>query len=623
MDTIEEIKSRLDIVAVISDYVALKKAGANYRALCPFHSEKTPSFFVSPSKQMWHCFGCNEGHDMFDFIMKIEGVEFKEALKILAQKAGVTLKVQNPKLKSHKEKMLEIHEQATKFFQYCLLNSTTGKKAYKYLLTRGINDLSIKKWRIGYSPKQPQALFAFLSKKGYNNKDIKEAGLTIEKKIIFGKNNQPLEKYSYYDRFQGRIIFPIFNLQGQVVAFGGRFFEITTEKNNEKKKEKIDIAKYINSPQTEIYNKSDILYGLDKAKLDIKKKDFSILVEGYTDVIMSAQVGVENVIASSGTALTESHLNILGRYSKNLIIGFDADDPGVTAVHKSIDLAQQKGFNIKIISITKNKDPAETILYNPKEWKKNIVESLSIIDFYLKTALNKYDAKTAEGKKNIAEMVLPRIKNLFNKIEQGYWLQKLAEEIEIDVHSVKQELEKITDKNNLALAPYPASKNHQPLHSNRLLSEQKKESVDKILQEKLLLLILKKPEILESIKLEDIKKCSVSCHKILLDLKEIKNQGQITIDSLKKHFEAEIFARLSLLYCQIEFEIKQEQQNDAIENLHKEVKEILEKLKKNQIKTQMSLITQKIKTAEKNKDREKIEILSKKYYNLSQKLQKP
>ena len=640
MDIVEEIKSKLDIVAVISDYISLKKTGINYRALCPFHSEKTPSFFVSPNRQMWHCFGCGEGHDMFDFIMKIEGVDFKEALKILAQKAGVVLTVQNPKLKSKKEKIFEIHEQATKFFEYCLLNSITGKKAYQYLLKRGINKASIKKWRIGYSLKKPQGLLDFLTKKGYNNEEIKNTGLIIQRQIYSKKNyNQSLllnNKRSnqftycktinsaYYDRFQGRIMFPIFNLQEKVIAFGGRFFDF--ENRTIKKKNNLNIAKYINSPQTEIYNKSCVLYGLDKARLGIRKMNFSILVEGYTDVIMSFQAGIENVVATSGTALTESQLDILGRYSKNLIIGFDADNPGVAAIQKGISLAQKKEFNIKIANLTATKDPAEIIAKNPKKWKKIIVQSLPIVDFYLHTALNKYNSKTLEGKKNIANMVLPKIKELSNKIEQGHWLQRLSEEIETDVQFIKQELKKIKNENHsLILSSSSSTK------KTSLLSKKTKYSLNEILEQRLFFLIFKNPEILKSIQIKDIKQCSKFFQEIFLFLKKIINQKQATIEeqqtliinNLKKHFDTETFKKLSILYFKIELDAEKNQQTELDRiSIKKEAIEILEKIKKNKIKNQMLLITQKIKQAEKNKDIEKIEILSKKYHNLSQKIKK-
>lgn len=390
---IDEIKSRLDIVEVISSYIKLQKAGANYRALCPFHSEKKSSFFVSPARQIWHCFGCNSGGDIFRFIMQIEGVEFGDALRMLAQRAGVELKPLKPELITERQRLYEICELAAQFFEK-QLESKTGQEVKKYLLNRGISAETIKKWRLGYSPDLWQGLSDFLTSKNYKKEEIEKAGLAI-------KN----EKGKFYDRFRGRVMFPVFDLNSQVIGFGGRIFE------EEKKAEKeIEEAKYINTPSTLLYDKSRVLYGLDKAKLAIRKNDFCILVEGYTDVILSNQSGYENVVATSGTALTPYQLKILKRYSENLYTSFDMDVAGDSATKRGIDLAQIQGFNIKVIVLPEGLDPADVISRNSQEFGELIKKSLSILEFYFQNTFSRFDKKTPEGKKNISKILLPVIK---------------------------------------------------------------------------------------------------------------------------------------------------------------------------------------------------------------------
>jgi DNA primase len=423
---IEEIKSRLDIVEVISSYIKLQKAGANYRALCPFHSEKKSSFFVSPARQIWHCFGCNSGGDIFRFVMQIEGVEFGDALRMLAQRAGVELKPIKKELITERQRLYEICELAAQFFEK-QLESKTGQEVKKYLSNRGVSEESIKKWRLGYSPDLWQGLSDFLTSKNYKREEIEKAGLAI-------KN----EEGKFYDRFRGRVIFPVFDLSSQVVGFGGRIF------GEEKKSEKgIEEAKYINTPSTLLYDKSRVLYGLDKAKLAIRKNDFCILVEGYTDVILASQAGYENVVATSGTALTPYQLKILKRYSENLYTSFDMDIAGDSATKRGIDLAQTQGFNIKVIVLPEDLDPADVISKNPQGFGELIKNSLSILEFYFKNTFSRFDKKTPDGKKSISKILLPVIKRIPNQIEQSFWIQRLAKELEVKEENVVEELKKI------------------------------------------------------------------------------------------------------------------------------------------------------------------------------------
>ncbi len=414
--SVDEIKNRLDIVDIIKDYIKLEKAGANFRAPCPFHSEKTASFFVSPSRQIWHCFGsCGEGGDMFKFVMKYEGVEFVEALRILAGKAGVELKKQDPKIRTEKEQGYEICEIASEFFQKQLEHGNVGQEAKQYLLKRGIQEQSIKKWQIGYAPDKWQGLSDFLVGRGYNRQEIETAGLGISSSG--GK---------YFDRFRGRIMFPLSDRSSRIVGFTGRIFQ------------KEDPAKYVNTPTTLLYDKSKIFYGLDKAQQAIRKQNKCILVEGQTDVIMSHQAGVENVVATSGTALTLHQLSLLR--GRSLIIGFDMDSAGNSAAKRGIDLAQTQGFNIRVIEMPEDLDPADVVAKNPDEWKKMIENTKPIVEFYFDTVFNSFDSKNPEHKKEILEILRPVINRISNKIERAYWVQRLANGIEIKEEIVEEEL---------------------------------------------------------------------------------------------------------------------------------------------------------------------------------------
>jgi DNA primase len=437
---VDEIKNRLDIVEVIQGYIRLQKAGRNYRALCPFHSEKTPSFMVSPERQIWHCFGCGAGGSIFDFIMQMEGVEFGDALRILAQRAGVELKKIDPKLKTERTRLYEICHLANCFFVRQLEASQAGKNIQKYLASRGLQSKTIKDWQIGYAPNQWRALVNFLKSRGYPEEEIVKAGLAVERSKDVQDDREAQddrntrEDRGAYDRFRDRIIFPIRDLNGVVVGFTGR--ENPYNPDNR-------LGKYINTPNTLIYDKSRILYGLDKAKLAIRKQNLCILVEGQMDVLMSHQAGFTNVVASSGTALTEQQLRILKRYTENLAMAFDMDLAGETATKRGLDLAIQFGFSAKVISLPENQDPADCLQKDASIWSGAIAAAQGLIEFYLSNAFTKNNPTTAEGKKEICKILLPVIKRIPNKIEQAHWLQEIARRLKVQEGILIEEMAKI------------------------------------------------------------------------------------------------------------------------------------------------------------------------------------
>ena len=480
LSPIDEIKERLDIVQVISEYLPLKKVGANYRALCPFHSEKNPSFYVSPSSQIFKCFGCGKSGDIFKFIMEIEGVEFKDALQILAKKAGVEIKKEPIEKRTERQRLYEIYELATKFFEKQLEKTKRGKQAKEYLLSRGISEDSIKKWRLGYAPNTWRGLSDFLVSRGYKRDEVIKAGLAVKKESSFEQSNT---SWDSYDRFRGRIMFPIFDLQDNVIGFGGRIFHPDSDQDSSE-------PKYLNTPNTLIYDKSRVLYGLNKAKMEIREKNEAVLVEGYTDVILSSQAGVRNVIATSGTALTLEQLKILSRYTKNLVFSFDMDVAGQSATKRGIDIAQLQGFNIKIISLPEGKDPADVAGDNPKQWQRRVEKSKEIINFYFEHSFKAFDSRTAEGKKRISEILLPFISRIQNKIEQAHWVAELAKRFKIREDTIWDQLTKITNTQQ-QIGEGEESSSNMP---------ERKKSRRRQIEERLLMLLLKFPQYFKKIK---------------------------------------------------------------------------------------------------------------------------
>lgn len=568
---IEDIKNRLDIVEVVGSYIKLQKTGANLRAVCPFHSEKKPSFFVSPARQIWHCFGCGKGGDIFAFVKEIEGVEFGDALRILAQRAGVELKRQTPeyaKWRSERERLYEVCEWAAKFFEKQLEASSVGKEAKDYLLSRGISQESIKKWRLGYAPDTWQGLSEFLNSRDYKKEEIEKAGLGLTS-----------EKGSFYDRFRGRIIFPIFDLNSQIIGFGGRVF---------KEKDKTEIAKYVNTPNTILYDKSRVLYGLDRAKLDIRKKDFCVLVEGYTDVIMSAQAGTGNVVATSGTALTPYQLKILKRYSENLILGFDMDVAGDTATKRGIDLAQIQGFNIKVARLKEGKDAAEIISKNRKAWERALEETKSILEFYFESAFSGRNPKLPEDKKEISKILLPVIKRIPNQIEMAFWIQKLAKGLEVREEDVREELKRVKLEEEIY--------GLEPEEIVTLPQKPRKE----LLEERMLTMLLKSPECQ---KLIETDKISCFSPKALEVLNYLKAGKASSFEKLSPE------AKDCFNFISLKAEIEEIEEKDVLP----EIQFCLKELAGLGIKNRLDELAREIKKAEGEKDLKKIKELIEKF----------
>jgi DNA primase len=573
---IEEIKNRLDIVDVIGSYIKLQKAGINYRAVCPFHSEKRPSFFVSPTRQLWHCFGgCGTGGDMFKFVMKIEGVEFGDALRTLAQKAGVELKRQSPeyaKLKSERERLYEICELASKFFEKQLQESKAGKEARAYLLNRGVTEDSLKKWRVGYAPDSWQSLSEFLHSRNYTGQEIEKAGLALSS-----------EKGSLHDRFRGRIIFPISDINSQPIGFGGRVF---------KDKDKNEVAKYVNTPQTILYDKSRVLYGLDKAKLEIRKKNFCILVEGYVDAIMASQAGTENVVATSGTALTPFQLKILKRYTENLHTCFDMDIAGDAATKRGIDLAQAQEFNVKVVVLPEGLDPADMVVRDAKEWAERAKDGKTIMDFYFETTFGRFDSQSSDGKREIAKALLPAVRKIPNRIVQSHWVNELARKLQVKPEDVEEELGKVKEDGSDKFGIEPEEEMNIPVKTRK-----------ELLEERLIVLFLKYPRQLESLPEEKLSNFSPEGKELALKLKKNPSLSQKELDLDL----ASWFNTIALMS-----EVEEIEEKDAVEDISYCLREV-DSL---ELKNKLGEVSKELKKAQLENDSKKGEELLLKYQSI-------
>jgi len=528
-DNVQQIKEKLNISDVISGYLRLTKAGASYRALCPFHNEKTPSFMVSPSRQSWHCFGCGIGGDIFTFVEKIEGIEFLDALKILAEKAGVELEYSDPKARSEKDRLYEICESAAQFFITSIGNANS---ILDYLRKRGLKNETIDEWRIGYAPDSWDSLLSFLFKKGYRENEIEHTGLVVQ---------VPSSKFQvlrYHDRFRNRLMFPIFDTSGRVVAFSGRTMnEIISSKT-----EKAETGKYINSPETILYSKSRILYGFDRAKADIRKNDVAILVEGQMDVILPWQDGVRNIIATSGTALTEEQLTIIKRLTGNLIMAFDMDDAGFRATKRGIDLANEQGFNVSVLRLTSGKDAADFVKDNPGKFQGIIEKSEPIMSYYFKEIFKKISADKLEGKKIIALNLLSEIKRMPSAIERSSWIRELGLRLGVSESDLKEEMERLEirmDTNNIP-SHFATGQNEPAAKKTR----------KEILSERLLALLLKKTEVLaETVKVAAF----MPTRDFELLSAFLENNGNFS--QIRSAIPADWRSRLDFLYMLGDFEL--------------------------------------------------------------------
>jgi DNA primase len=428
MDEVAQIREKVDLVSFISEYIPLKKMGRNFKAVCPFHNEKTPSFVVSPERQIWHCFGgCNKGGDAYEFLMEYENLEFVEALRILSKRTGIQLRESNFQIgiSSKKEVIYKLNKIALEFYHYVLTQHQAGKKALSYLTkNRKLDPRLIETFMLGFSPKEGTALSNYLiNKKKYKREDLIEAGLAFYSgsRIV--------------DFFRNRVMFPLFDHRGNIVGFSGRAIE-----------EPYSGGKYINTRETLVYHKGNMFFGLNTAKEEIKKMDKAIIVEGELDTISCFSIGVKNVIAVKGTALTENQVDLVSRFTSNICLCFDTDDAGYSATKRSLVSLEKKAINITTCIFENAKDADEAIKSDPIAFKKAIKRDVPVYDYIFSRTFSSLERDRVSGKRKIAAELLPIFVKISNEIVKEHYLKKLSSELDVSLDALLVEAEKIEKK---------------------------------------------------------------------------------------------------------------------------------------------------------------------------------
>ena len=564
MDQVTEIREKIDIVSFLADYLPLKKAGRNFKTTCPFHNEKTASLVISPERQIWHCFGCGKGGDVYTFLMEYENMEFPEALRSLAKKAGVTLKESSFKQGeySEKENIFTVNNHALKFYHYVLTELPAGKEALSYLLDkRKINKGIIDTFQLGFAPSTGSALSNYLSKKkDFKNRDLVSAGVSLER----GTN--------LYDFFRGRIIFPLFDHRGNVTGFSGRALN------------DVDMPKYLNTKETAVYHKGSMFFGLNTAKDEIKQKQDAIVVEGEFDAISLYMEGIKNAVAIKGTALTENQVALLSRFTPKVTLCLDQDNAGFEATRRSLEVLEKKAMTTSIIVIKDGKDPDEALKNNPGEFKKAMRESFGVYDYLIDKFVSENNKDSAQGKKAIADNLLPLFANISNEIVKEHYLKKLSDIFEISLESLLKETGKLQKKN---------------LEDKILIPVKDKKSRRENLEEYLISLIVQSEnpqKVLEDNResLETYKFATPSLGKLFEDLKHyLKTNLKLDQEKFSNVLSKELIQAFNTCFL---FPLPVLENDRYEEEIKKVIKELLTLF----IKERVNILTVEIKNKEKD-----------------------
>lgn len=572
--SVEQIKERLNIVDVIGGYLKLEKAGINFKARCPFHNEKTPSFFVSPTRQSYHCFGCSQGGDLINFVQEMEALDFPDTLQLLAEKAGIKLQKVNKQEDNAKEALIRVLSEATDYFKAELAKNNL---VLDYLKKRGLTEQTIKSFQLGFAPAEWQNVSQWLLKRGFKENTIIQSGLVVK-----SKSSPSFPNGRYYDRFRSRIIFPLADQQGRIVGFSGRIFTSSTDEAKE--------AKYINSPTTIVYDKSRILFGLDRAKIKMRQTNVCILVEGQMDLVLSHQAGFINTVATSGTALTKEQLMIIKRLADKLIMAYDADLAGVSASVRGIELALASGLEVNIVKLPADTDPADIILKDPQQWDQEIAQSKHIIDFYLAVLQDKHSDSRQLGRA-IRQEVYPYIRQLAFRIDQAHFIAKIANLLHLSEEAVWRDYDQ-------ALTSQVTS----PSTDKNFTKEESKTRLEKV-EENLFTLLLFFTE-------KDV--LSTDFDFVVKALEDIYQKD---IYDQKKNFYSNQRDEL-LLKAEIFYADRDSQ------SLKKEVQDLLNELKLEVLKKELLATQVLLKKAEMSKTMSTVDSLVKKCQNIAQAINK-
>ncbi len=575
-DIVSDIKDRLDITDVVSQYVQLKRAGHNFKGLCPFHSEKTPSFVVSPEKQICHCFGCNKGGDIFGFVQEVEAVTFAEAIKILADRAGLKIenfeKVAKKEGKTEKDEYFAAHDLAQKFFENQLHNTNDGKKVLEYLYSRGVKDETIREFGIGFSPDSYDALHAELLKSGVKKDVLLKSGFVSVKNISSDQ---------IFDKFRMRLMFPIFDSLGRICGFGGRALKAD------------QMPKYLNSPENIIYSKSKVLYGFSHAKKYIKELNNVVFVEGYFDVIMPYQEGVKNIVATSGTALTKDQAKMMSRITKNAVTSFDTDSAGFEATRRAYEILQTEGFNVKTVFAFDKKDPADYVKENGGGAFKDAVSSAKdFISFYMDRLIKDFDINTFDGRKGVMNLLMPFYK-VMTPTDRDFYVKELAGKISMGEKILYDEIDSYKLPKD-----HPARQSFQTNSSENSVLKKFEIGVYEII----LGIIFGYPHIFGEI--------SVALDEDAFDedgkniYKECLNQYNSTrTRGGKWDFESEVFAHFKADIGVYVLYVEDKYQDFSDVAIALEVKKLVDKMKQSRKNNSLKEVQEKIKEAEKSGDK--------------------
>lgn len=592
MNEIEEIKSKINIVDFIGEYIRLTRAGSGFKGLCPFHNEKTPSFNVSEERQRFHCFGCGKGGDIFTFLMEMEGLEFREALETLAERAGVEHKKGNAFLQEKNTNTKNIYtllQEATWFYEKQLWERQ-GAKALGYVKGRGIDDETLRQFRIGFAPSGWHTIQTFLLGRGFHEQDVVHAGLMVQKEEDASSNS----KKHTYDRFRERVMFPVFDPLGRVVGYSARVLPGEDERN----------AKYINTPETSVYHKSRVMYGLFQAKEYIKKERKVIVVEGNMDVLAMHKSGFKNTVAVSGTALTQEHLTLFKRYAREVVFFFDRDTAGQQALKKSVEMGYRQDVPSSIVTITKGKDAADMALEYPKELQTAVQNARPSMEYFLDVWAREYDLSEAEGKKYFAQEAIFMISAMVDEVEISHWMSRVASMLNVEIDALYSLL----------------GKKKQESHGKEYLYKEKKETSSfaepkerlKILDEKASAFCFFYPKVWEYFTKEYIEQGKseyIAKDTLFIEILFSGEKCDYSFEEARLLLESGLRAQAEKAYHDLEIE-QLEKGPLSFEEAKKELLYLRREMEKEFLRKNIKKMQQEIYEAEKNKKQDTVRELS-------------